>query len=209
MECTLSTIGEYAFQGCTGLQSITLPSTVSNIFKYAFDGCHQLNTVCFCGYYNPSMLNGFNDIFGSAPVSDVKVVSSYQGTTFGLTQVTIGTDNECQDATNTQTATNTPDETYTNTQTKTYAPTNTKTNTQTRTYTQNPTNTHYPSNTEQAQQTNDEIAQEESMKEGLSTGAVVAITMVCTILVIALIGFLVYRIALRDKVQEFIKFTEG
>lgn len=35
-------IGEYAFQGCSGLTNLTLPSSVTSIEKYAFHGCSGL-----------------------------------------------------------------------------------------------------------------------------------------------------------------------
>ena len=38
-------IGEYAFQGCSGLASVTLPSSVTYIGGYAFSGCSGLTSV--------------------------------------------------------------------------------------------------------------------------------------------------------------------
>ena len=32
-------LGNYAFEGCSGLKSLTLPSSVTSIGGYAFDGC--------------------------------------------------------------------------------------------------------------------------------------------------------------------------
>lgn len=41
----LSTINAYAFQGCTGLQRVYLPSSMWRIYAYAFDGCTKLSQV--------------------------------------------------------------------------------------------------------------------------------------------------------------------
>lgn len=38
-------IADYAFYGCTGLGSVTVPKSVTNIGKYAFSGCLQLSSV--------------------------------------------------------------------------------------------------------------------------------------------------------------------
>ena len=36
---SVTTIGNYAFSYCTGLTSITIPNSVTSIDQYAFDGC--------------------------------------------------------------------------------------------------------------------------------------------------------------------------
>ncbi len=41
----LTRIGSQAFDGCTQLKSITIPSSVTNIGNYAFDGCTSLTSV--------------------------------------------------------------------------------------------------------------------------------------------------------------------
>jgi hypothetical protein len=41
--CT--SIGSFAFQGCSGLTSITIPNNVTNIDQYAFSGCTSLTSI--------------------------------------------------------------------------------------------------------------------------------------------------------------------
>ena len=43
----LVSIGDYAFYGCSGLTSITIPSSVTSIGSSAFSGCSNLTTVTF------------------------------------------------------------------------------------------------------------------------------------------------------------------
>ena len=38
-------LGDYAFDGCSGLTSITIPSCVTEIGRYAFDGCSGLTSL--------------------------------------------------------------------------------------------------------------------------------------------------------------------
>ena len=46
---TVTTIGNYAFQMCTSLQSITIPASVTTIGKNAFEVCYSLTSVTFLG----------------------------------------------------------------------------------------------------------------------------------------------------------------
>ena len=41
----MQSIGEYAFQGCSSLTSITIPSSVTSIGSYAFSGCTSLTSI--------------------------------------------------------------------------------------------------------------------------------------------------------------------
>ena len=41
----LTKIGDYAFQNCKSLTSVTIPQSVSNISSYAFNGCSGLETI--------------------------------------------------------------------------------------------------------------------------------------------------------------------
>lgn len=47
-----------AFDGCSGLTSITIPDSVTNIGSFAFDGCSGLSTITYKGttYTNKTQL---------------------------------------------------------------------------------------------------------------------------------------------------------
>lgn len=48
VEATVMALPAYAFQGCTDLVSVTLPSTMSKLPEYCFTGCESLTTVTGC-----------------------------------------------------------------------------------------------------------------------------------------------------------------
>ncbi len=68
---SVTSIGEFAFRGCTGLTSVTIPNSVTSIGDWAFNGCSSLTSI--------TIPNSVTTIGGSA----------FRGCT-GLTSVTIG-----------------------------------------------------------------------------------------------------------------------
>ena len=47
LEPGITSIGAYAFEGCSHLRSITIPYTVERIESHAFSGCRQVEEICF------------------------------------------------------------------------------------------------------------------------------------------------------------------
>jgi hypothetical protein len=68
---SVTSIGSYAFRFCSSFTSITIPSGVTSIGSYAFDSCGNLTSVTF------------------TPTSSVTSISSYAFSYSGLTSITI------------------------------------------------------------------------------------------------------------------------
>ena len=90
---SVTSIGNYAFNGCTGLTNVTIPNSVTSIGNGAFYGCTGLtsvvipNSVTSIGYY------AFNGCTGLTSVTIPDSVTSIGNCAFigctGLTSVTI------------------------------------------------------------------------------------------------------------------------
>ena len=89
----VTSIGEYAFYGCTDLTSITIPEGVTSIGNYAFDGCYGLTSVTIpknvmsIGDYAFYNCTGFTSITIPEGVTTIGSYAFYNCT--GLTSVTI------------------------------------------------------------------------------------------------------------------------
>jgi hypothetical protein len=87
----LKSIGKCAFDGCTSLTSITIPSSVTSIVSYAFDGCTGLTSVTI-----PSSVTSINAyaFYNCTGLTSVTIqagsigYNAFDGCT-GLTSVTI------------------------------------------------------------------------------------------------------------------------
>ena len=67
---SVTSIGERAFYGCTGLTSITIPSSVTSIGEYAFQNCTGLTSIIACKK-EPSKYNCHARAFDNVPYSSV------------------------------------------------------------------------------------------------------------------------------------------
>ena len=70
--CPVTSIGNYAFQDCSGLTSVTIPSSVTSIGNGAFYGCSGLTSVIFKG--NAPTVGSY--VFSGVPSDCTAYVSS-------------------------------------------------------------------------------------------------------------------------------------
>ena len=77
---TISKINNNAFQGCSSLTSLTIPSTVTNIGNNAFDSCTSLLSITFSGQF-PATL-GMSLINNTSQEVNINYHSSSQPTGF-------------------------------------------------------------------------------------------------------------------------------
>ncbi len=91
---SVTSIGSYAFSGCSGLTSITIPNSVTSIGKSAFSGCSGLTSVTIPNSVTSIGNYAFQDCTGLTSVSIPNSVTSIGSEAFsycsGLTSVTIG-----------------------------------------------------------------------------------------------------------------------
>lgn len=89
----VTSIGDSAFQGCTGLTSVTIPDSVTKIRAWAFFGCTGLTSVTIPGSVTNIEARAFSDCTGLTSVTISEGVTSIPANAFnscaGLTSVII------------------------------------------------------------------------------------------------------------------------
>ncbi len=82
---SVTSIGYYAFQGCTGLTTVTIPNSVTSIGNYAFYGCTGLtsvtigNSVTSIGNYAFLVCRGLTEIHSEASVAPLLGTDCFTG----------------------------------------------------------------------------------------------------------------------------------
>ena len=91
---SVTSIGAYAFNGCKGLTSVTIPNSVTSIENYAFSGCRGLTSVTIGSSVTTIGEYAFSDCTGLTSVTIPNSVTSIGDDAFshctGLTSITIG-----------------------------------------------------------------------------------------------------------------------
>ena len=93
IESCVSSIGSYAFSGCTSLASVTIAGTVTSIGNYAFSGCTSLTSVTIPNSVTSIGVYAFSDCTSLTSVTIPNSVTSIGSYAFSgctsLTSVTI------------------------------------------------------------------------------------------------------------------------
>ena len=99
---SVTSIGKYAFQNCSGLTSVTIPNSVTSIGEYAFCNCSGLTSVTIPNSVTSIGYNAFADCSGLTSVTIPNSVTSIGSSAFsccsGLTSVTVDKNNGTYDS---------------------------------------------------------------------------------------------------------------
>ena len=80
---SVTSIGYSAFDDCSGLTSITIPDSVTSIGKYAFDGCHRLTSITIGNSVTSIGESAFRDCNGLSEIRFNGTVSQWQAISKG------------------------------------------------------------------------------------------------------------------------------
>ncbi|MBR4131248.1 MAG: leucine-rich repeat domain-containing protein [Bacteroidaceae bacterium] len=90
---TVTSVGSYAFNQCTGLTSVTIPNSVTSIGNYAFAYCYSLTSVTIPNSVTLIGNSAFQSCYALTSVTIPNSVTSIAGGAFngcsGLTSITI------------------------------------------------------------------------------------------------------------------------
>ena len=90
---SVTSIGDYAFKGCTGFTSITIPNSVTSIGDKAFEGCTGLTSITIPNSVTSIGAAAFKDCSGLTSITIPNRVTSIGDCAFykctGLTSITI------------------------------------------------------------------------------------------------------------------------
>ncbi len=99
---SVTSIGFGAFEGCSGLTSVTIPSSVTSIGGYAFAGCHSLTSVTIPSSVTNIGLGAFGRCSGLTSVTIPSSVTSIGSGAFegcsGLTSIYVDSQNSNYDS---------------------------------------------------------------------------------------------------------------
>ena len=99
---SVTSIGNRAFHGCSGLTSVTIPNSVTSIGEYAFYYCSGLTSVTIPNSVTSIGYNAFADCSGLTSVTIPNSVTSIGSSAFsccsGLTSVTVDKNNGTYDS---------------------------------------------------------------------------------------------------------------